>query len=119
MAALAFIFWWCVGSLMLLCLAVGLAPVMASRANEKEKRRKLLLLRAYPQLAKEIWQSIEEQDARHNANMKNLGETVGKAFEKAGNDIQRAVTPAPKKSNSKAAGAAVRTALLIARRIAK
>lgn len=53
---------------------VCMAPAIASSAHKKEKARKLAMMKEYPHLAKEIWQSIEEQEARFQANMKSFGD---------------------------------------------
>jgi molecular chaperone GrpE (heat shock protein) len=83
--------------------------------HQKEKERKLAMLKEYPHLAKEIWQSIEDQDARYHADFKNLGD----AFKKAGEDFQRAVTPAPRKPSPRHGAAIVRTGLSIANKLIK
>ena len=60
-----------------LCFMVAIAllafgtiatPILAHSTNKKERERKLQLLKEHPELAKEIWQSIEEQEAQHKIN---------------------------------------------------
>lgn len=95
---------------------VGLSKVKAE--HEKEKARKLAMMQEYPELAEKIWQSIEDQDARLDARMKNFGDGI----KKAGADFKNAVTPTPRpksQAGRKAAAAAVRTGLIIARKLAK
>jgi hypothetical protein len=55
------------GALSFVVLGAGIiltAQVAALVMHGKEKRRKLEMMKEYPHLSKEIWQSIEEQDAR-------------------------------------------------------
>jgi hypothetical protein len=99
--------------LMSVTMAVGLSK--AKSDHEKEKAQKLAMLKEHPELAKEIWQSIEDQETRYHTKMKNLND----ALQKAGNDFQKALTPAPPKPKSHNGAAMVKLGLGIARRLMK
>ena len=99
--------------IMIVAMGVGLNKVKTD--HEKEKAQKLRMLEAHPELAKEIWQSIEDQEVRYQTKMKNLND----AFQKAGTDFQKAVTPAPPKPKSHNGAAMVKLGLGIANRLIK
>ncbi len=85
-----------------LCTGVILtAQVAALTMHHKERRRKLKMMKEYPHLSKEIWQSIEEQDAR---------------FEQSNRDFANAFKSKPK---PKAGGGMLKLGLGIARRLVK
>ena len=112
---MALIFWGFVGWLMLLLLAAGAAPILAHSANRKEKERKLAMMREYPHLAGDILKSIEEQEARHQASMKDYSDGLGDAMTRARGDFHKAVTPKKPRHGA----AIVRIGLGIARRLIK
>jgi hypothetical protein len=50
------------------------AQVAALVMHHKERRRKLEMMKEYPHLSKEIWQSIEEQDARFEQSNRDFAD---------------------------------------------
>jgi hypothetical protein len=110
------IFFGIVGWFVLLGIGVAVTPMLAHKSNKKEKERKLALMRANPHLAREIWQSIEDQDAHHRAQMDAYGNGIGTAFEKAGASVQKATA---RRTNSHRAGAIVRMGIGMAKKLAK
>ena len=96
-------------------ILMGLSLNKVKTDHEKEKAQKLRMLEAHPELAKEIWQSIEDQEVRYQTKMKNLND----ALQKAGTDFQKAVTPAPPKPKSNNGAAMVKLGLGIANRLIK
>jgi hypothetical protein len=63
-----------IGFILLVMAAAVLGQIAGIIWHAKEKRRKLEMLKEYPHLAREIFQSIEDQDARlaqHNQNFAN------------------------------------------------
>jgi gas vesicle protein len=99
----------------LFCVLLGASLNKAKSEHEKEKAQKLAMLKEHPELAKEIWQSIEDQETRYHTKMKNLND----ALQKAGTDFQKAVTPAPPKPKSHNGAAMVKLGLGIANRLIK
>jgi hypothetical protein len=111
---MAILFLWFIACVILVGVGVTMGPIMADKANKKEKKRKLALMRAYPHLAREIWQSIEGQDAHHRAKMDAYHNGIGTAFEKAGASVQKA-----QMANSRRARAIVRMGFGVAKKFAK
>ena len=97
---------------MLIGVVVG--PMTAKSTNDKARERKLAILKEHPELAKEIWQSIEQQDVEYRANMDAFNKSVSDAFDKAGDSLLKS---AERRRNNRSK--AFQLGLAFARKLAK
>jgi citrate synthase len=103
---MGFVFWWFVA--LFACIAI--APICAAHHNKKERDRKLRLMEKYPHMAREIYRSIEEQEAAYRRSMQEFGDGISNAVTPKDRQAQRQLKRGP---------GILRTGLSIAKRLMK
>ena len=91
--------------MLLTVLVIG--PFFMGQEHRKRRAEKLALMKEYPHLAAQIYESIEAQDAQFRVKSDRYLDDLGRAF-----------TPI-KKQKPNSSGAALKTAMSVAKRLLK